>query len=115
MLTIENIKKIEGTLWTFGTNNLIKCIKAEEVNDTLILNKNSYTFDFDINLGNVPLVIWFDRHKDLDNDGYRLENNLVEGARYIQIKDLVTFKKFTYTIEDYLHSIEPEIKKNFFK
>ena len=52
MIKIENIKRIEQTIWNFN-DGLIKCVKAEEVNDDLILNRNSYTFDFDIGLGDV--------------------------------------------------------------
>ena len=81
MITIENIKRIEKTYWNFDSKT-IQCIKAEEVNDDLILNRNSYTFDFDIGLGDVPLVIWLDRHKDNEQNGYRFENNLSIGYAY---------------------------------
>ena len=114
MITIQNIKRIEKTYWNFD-DKTIQCVKAEEVNDDLILNRNSYTFDFDIGLGDVPLVIWLDRHKDKDNDGYRFENNLIEATNYVDIKDLTNYNNFIVMLQDYLDSIEPEIKRNFFK
>jgi hypothetical protein len=114
MITIQNIKRIEKTYWNFEDRQ-ITCLKAEEVNDDLILNRNSYTFDFDIGLGDVPLVIWLDRHKDKDNDGYRFENNLIEATNYVDIKDLTNYNNFIIMLQDYLDSIEPEIKRNFFK
>lgn len=121
MVTIHNIDKMKNTLFVFGkhTNGLdrlIKCVEVEEVSDELIPPyKSSYTFDFDIGLGDVPLVIWLDRIKDEKNpNGYRLENNLVDGFVYLQKTDLITFKKFTYALEDYLNSIEASVTKNFF-
>ena len=114
MITIQNIKRIEQTIWNFN-DGLVKCVKAEEVNDDLILNRNSYTFDFEIGLDNVPLVIWLDRHKDDKENGYRFENNLIEATNYIDIKDLTNYNNFIIMMQDYLDSIEPEIKRNFFK
>ncbi len=114
MITIENIKRIEKTYWRFEDRQ-ITCLKAEEVNDDLILNRNSYTFDFDIGLGDVPLVIWLDRHKDDKENGYRFENNLIEATNYVDIKDLTNYNRFIQMLQDYLDSIEPEIKRNFFK
>lgn len=114
MITIENIKRIEKTYWHFEDRQ-ITCIKAEEVNDDLILNRNSYTFDFDIGLGDVPLVIWLDRHKDDKENGYRFENNLIEATNYVDLKDLANYNRFIQMLQDYLDSIEPEIKRNFFK
>jgi hypothetical protein len=113
MITIENIKRIEQTIWNFN-DGLIPCVKAEEINDSLA-SKNSYIFDFDIGLGDVPLVIWLDRHKDDIENGYRFENNLVEATNYVNIKQLASYTKFIVMLQDYLTSIEPEIKKNFFK
>ena len=113
MITIQNIKRIEQTIWSFG-DALIPCIKAEEINDSLA-SKNSYIFDFDIGLGDVPLVIWLDRHKDDKENGYRFENNLIEATNYIDIKDLANYNNFVLMMQDYLNSVEPEIKKNFFK
>ena len=114
MITIQNIKRIEKTYWNFEDRQ-ITCLKAEEVNDDLILNKNSYTFDFDIGLGDVPLVIWLDRHKDDKENGYRFENNLIEATNYVDIKDLANYNRFIQMLQDYLDSIEDEIKRNFFK
>jgi hypothetical protein len=114
MITIENIKRIEKTYWNFDSKT-IQCIKAEEVNDDLILNRNSYTFDFDIGLGDVPLVIWLDRHKDNEQNGYRFENNLVDATNYVDIKDLTNYNRFIVMLQDYLDSIQSEIKRNFFK
>jgi len=118
MITIQNIKRIEKTYWNFDSKT-IQCIRVEEVNDDLILNRNSYTFDFDIGLGdvpnNVPLVIWLDRHKDKDNEGYRFENNLIEATNYVDIKDLTNYNRFIVMLQDYLVSIQSEIKRNFFK
>ena len=114
MITIENIKRIEKTYWNFDSKT-IQCIKAEEVNDDLILNRNSYTFDFDIGLGDVPLVIWLDRHKDNEQNGYRFENNLIEATNYVDIKDLTNYNRFIVMLQDYLDSIQSEIKRNFFK
>ena len=113
MITIENIKRIEKTYWNFDSKT-IQCIKAEEVNDDLILNRNSYTFDFDIGLGDVPLVIWLDRHKDNEQNGYRFENNLVDATNYVDIKDLTNYNRFIVMLQDYLDSIQSEIKRNFF-
>lgn len=113
MITIKNIKRIEQTLWNFN-DSLVPCIKAKEVNDDLILNRNSYTFDFDIGLGDVPLVIWLDRHKDDKENGYRFENNLVDAINYIDINDLASYNSFVVMLQDYLDSIETEIKRNFF-
>ena len=114
MITIQNIKRIEKTYWNFEDRQ-ITCLKAEEVNDDLILNRNSYTFDFDIGLGDVPLVIWLDRHKDDKENGYRFENNLIEATNYVDLKDLANYNNFIIMLQDYLDSIEPEIKRNFFK
>ena len=114
MITIQNIKRIEQTIWSFG-DALIPCIKAEEVNDGLIVGKNSYIFDFDIGLGDVPLVIWLDRHKDDKENGYRFENNLVDATNYVDIKDLTNYNNFVLMMQDYLDSVEHEIKRNFFK
>lgn len=113
MITIQNIKRIEKTYWNFAAKT-IQCIKAEEINDSLAA-KNSYTFDFDIGLGDVPLVIWLDRHKDDKENGYRFENNLIEATNYVDIKDLANYNNFILMMQDYLDSIEPEIKRNFFK
>lgn len=113
MITIENIKRIEKTYWNFDTKT-IQCIRAEEVNDDLILNRNSYTFDFEIGLDNVPLVIWLDRHKDNEQNGYRFENNLIEATNYVDIKDLTNYNRFIVMLQDYLDSIQSEIKRNFF-
>lgn len=114
MITIENIKRIEKTYWHFKDRQIV-CVKAEEVNDDLILNRNSYTFDFDIGLGDVPLVIWLDRHKDNEQNGYRFENNLVDATNYVDIKDLTNYNRFIQMLQDYLDSIEDEIKRNFFR
>ena len=113
MLTIENIKRIEKTYWNFDSKT-IQCIRVEQVNDDLILNRNSYTFDFDIGLGDVPLVIWLDRHKDNEQNGYRFENNLVDATNYIDIKDLTSYNRFIVMLQDYLVSVQSEIKRNFF-
>jgi hypothetical protein len=114
MITIENIKRIEKTYWNFDSKT-IQCIRVEQVNDDLILNSNSYTFDFDIGLGDIPLVIWLDRHKNKDNEGYRFENNLIEATNYVDIKDLTNYNRFIVMLQDYLVSIQSEIKRNFFK
>lgn len=114
MITIENIKRIEKTYWNFDSKT-IQCIRVEQVNDDLILNMNSYTFDFDIGLGDIPLVIWLDRHKNKDNEGYRFENNLIEATNYVDIKDLTNYNRFIVMLQDYLVSIQSEIKRNFFK
>lgn len=106
-----------GTIFVFGKranglDKLVKCIGVDEVDDEF---RNSYTIDFDIELPMVELVIWLDKNYDSEKKGYRLENNLVDGVNYIDIENLKTFKKFTYMLEDYLKSIEPDIKQNFFK
>jgi len=113
VITIENIKRIEKTNWSFDTKN-IQCIKAEEINDSIV-GKNNYIFDFDIGLGDVPLVIWLDRHKDEKENGYRFENNLVDATNYVDLKDLANYNRFIVMLQGYLQSIEPEIKRNFFR
>ena len=70
---------------------------------------------FCIGLGDVPLVIWLDRHKDDKENGYRFENNLIEATNYVDLKDLANYNRFIQMLQDYLDSIEPEIKRNFFK
>jgi hypothetical protein len=112
MITIENIKRIEKTHWNFDSKT-IQCIKVQEINDS-IASRNSYTFDFEIGLDNVPLVIWLDRHKDNEQNGYRFENNLVDATNYIDIKDLTNYNRFIVMLQDYLDSIQSEIKRNFF-
>ena len=113
MITIQNIKRIEQTYWNFD-DKTIQCVKAEEINDSIV-GKNNYIFDFEIGLGDVPLVIWLDRHKDGKENGYRFENNLVDATNFVDIKDLANYNRFVEMMQDYLDSIEPEIKRNFFK
>ena len=110
MLTIENIEKVNGTMMNFDSE-IIFCTKVEQVNDSI---KNSYTFEFDIGLPTVELVIWLDRNKDIQHNGYCIENNLVDAVNHIDIENLKTYSDFQFMLQDYLDSIQPEIKRNFF-
>jgi len=109
MLTIENIEKVNGTMMNFDSE-IIFCTKVEQVNDSI---KNSYTFEFDIGIP-TKLVIWLDRNKDIEHSGYCIENNFVEAVNHIDIKNLKTYSDFQFMLQDYLDSIENDIKKNFF-
>ena len=114
-MTIQNITKIYGRLFSFGNDHTVQCIRVDEVNDDLILNRNSYTFEFDIGLGDVSLVIWLDRHKDNEYNAWKMENNLVDGSIFFYIKDLHSLDSFMKVLQKYLDEIEPEIKSNFFR
>ena len=114
-MTIQNITKIYGRLFSFGNDHTVQCIKVDEFNDDLILNRNSYTFEFDIGLGDVSLVIWLDRHKDNEYNAWKMENNLVDGSIFFYIKDLHSLDSFMKVLQKYLDEIEPEIKSNFFR
>ena len=95
---------------------IIFCTKVEQVNDSV---RNSYTFEFDIGptklkLAHRLLVIWLDRNKDIEHNGYCIENNLVDAVNHIDIENLKTYSDFQFMLQDYLDSIENDIKKNFF-
>jgi len=110
MLTIENIQKVNGTMMNFD-GEIIFCTKVEQVNDSV---RNSYTFEFDIGIPMVELVIWLDRNKDIEHNGYCIENNLVDAVNHIDIENLKTYSDFQFMLQDYLDSIQNDIKKNFF-
>lgn len=118
MVTIHNIDKMKNTFFVFGKHNggdkIIECIEVKEINDEFMPYENSYTFDFNIGLGDVPLVIWLNRHKDKIANGYRMENNLVDGVFYLQNEDLSSFTKFKNVLETYFESIKASVNKNFF-
>jgi len=111
MLTIENIQKVHGTKYEFSFLLFqVFCTKVEQVNNSI---KNSYTFEFDIGI-TPELVIWLDRNKDIEHNGYCIENNLVDAVNHIDIKNLKTCSDFQFMLQDYLNSIQNDIKKNFF-
>lgn len=109
MLTIENIQKVNGKMMNFDSE-IIFCTNVEQVNDSV---RNSYTFEFDIGIS-TELVIWLHRNKDIEHNGYCIENNLVDAVNHIDIENLKTYSDFQFMIQDYLNSIKNDIKKNFF-
>lgn len=119
MLRIENINKMENTLWVFGVRDngldrLIECKKVERVEDGFDKPIGYYTFEFEIGLESVPLIIWFDRNYNEDNNGYRISNNLIHSEIFLSPNVVKDFKEFTYGIEAYLKDIESKLEVNGF-
>jgi hypothetical protein len=113
-MTIQNITKIYSRLFSFGNDHTIQCIKVAEWDDEFHPTESSYTFDFDISLDGVELVLWLKRFKDDEANGWKMENNLVDGSIFFYIKDLHSLDSFMKVLQKYLDEIEPEIKRNFF-
>ena len=114
MLTIKNIHKIKSEFFSFGNDHTIQCVQINEWDDELYPDTGSYTFDFDILLDGVELVLWLKRIKDNEYNGWKMENNLVEGSIFFYINDLHSLDNFMKVLQKYLDEIEPEIRKNFF-
>lgn len=114
-MTIQNITKIYGRLFSFGNDHTLQCIKVNEWTDEFNTDTNSYAFAFDISLNSVSLVLWLKRVKDDENNGWKMENNLVDGSIFFYIKDLHSLDSFMKVLQKYLDEIEPEIKSNFFR
>ncbi len=114
MLTIGNITKIYARLFSFGNDHTIQCIKVNEWTDEFNPDTNSYTFEFDISLDGIELVLWLKRVKDNEYNAWKMENNLVDGSIFFYIKDLHSLDSFMKVLQKYLDEIEPEIKRNFF-
>lgn len=113
MLTIENIDKIKYETLMLDDKPIF-CSKVELIEDSQFIDYNSYTFDFDIGLSGVELVLWLKRVKDTEYDGWKMENNLVDGSITFQIDDVTTIQNFVKLLQIYIDRIEPEIKRNFF-
>ena len=114
-MTIQNITKIYSRLFSFGNDHTLQCIKVNEWTDEFNTDTNSYAFAFDISLNSVSLVLWLKRVKDDENNGWKMENNLVDGSIFFYIKDLHSLDSFMKVLQKYLDEIEPEIKSNFFR
>ena len=113
-MTIQNITKIYGRFFSFGTDHTMQCINVNEWDDEFHITESSYTFMFDISLDGVELVLWLKRVKDKEYNGWKMENNLVDGSIIFHINDLLSLDSFMKVLQMYLDEIEPEIRKNFF-